>query len=142
MTETSRTDDADEHDTTVGDRGEAIAEAHLRDRGWTIHESNYETQRGEIDLVAETTTELGDREIALVVFVEVKTRSRSGPILPESAVTTDKRQTLTYMGQRYLSERDLGEVSSRFDVVTVQLEGDSPDIQHYESAFDALGHIN
>ncbi len=136
-------EDASEASTlTIGERGESVAEAYLREQGWSIRATNYETQRGEIDLVAETTEPLGDRTVEMIVFVEVKARSRSGAILPESAVTADKRHTLTYMANRYLSEHAESDVSARFDVITVVFEGDTPDIHHYSSAFDASGRIN
>lgn len=112
---------------TLGARGEALAEQHLKQAGYRIVARNYRCRFGEIDLVAE--------EGGNLVFVEVKTR-RSGVFgHPLEAVDRHKRGQLSRAARRYLEENGASERFCRFDVVAVCLEG-KPHLELVRNAFD------
>jgi len=114
----------------IGDRGEALAAAHLREAGYQILEQNYRHGRNEVDLVCEDPHQ-GDE----VVFVEVKTRTGEGFGPPEASVTAEKQAALVEVAQAYLHEHERAGAPARFDVIGILLVGDSPEISHYENAF-------
>ncbi len=111
----------------TGARGEELAAAYLRRKGYEILCRNYRCARGEIDIVA--------KDGQVLVFVEVKTgRSHSfGP--PESWVDRRKQEHLGQAAAVYLEERGLEDVDCRFDVVAVRWEHDEARVQHIENAF-------
>lgn len=126
---------------TRGRHGESLAAEHLEQKGWHILDRNVDAGFGELDLVITRVEPFGAREIRTVAFVEVKTR-RDDTVPPESNITESKRRKIIRLGKWYDMNHDFGEVSYRFDVVTVLLNSDPPDIEHYPAAFDALGRIN
>lgn len=101
---------------SLGKQGEELACHHLRKLGYRILCCNYRRRQGEIDIIAE--------EGAVLVFVEVKTRS--GPVFgdPLEAVTLRKRSQIAGTAVQYLAENDCYERSSRFDVVGVLIKED------------------
>ncbi len=119
----------------VGKRGEALAEAFLREQGYTILGRNIANplgkRLGEIDIVAEKRHS--------IVFVEVKTLklpTGKAPYLPEHQVTRSKLLKLERIAAYYLRNHGLGERAYRFDVIAVTLmEGQEPEIRHIEHAF-------
>lgn len=114
----------------IGDRGEALAAAFLREAGYQILERNYRFERNEVDLVCRDPESGGE-----VVFVEVKARSGTGFGPPEASVTLEKQGVLTAVARGFLHEREMEGASARFDVVSVLLTGDTPTITHYPNAF-------
>jgi putative endonuclease len=109
----------------LGLRGEEIAAARLRRRGWTILTRNVRTRRGEIDLIA--------RDRRTLVFVEVKTRcvrraqtSIRDDQLPLAGLGARQRARLRRLALAWLSEsrgaRPAAE-SIRFDAIGVVLDG-------------------
>jgi len=70
------------------------------------------------------------------VFVEVKSRSKTGYGTPGEFVTPAKRRLLTLAAQAFLIETGKTDVLARFDVVEVYLGTDR--ISHIENAFDAI----
>ncbi|GAB5518074.1 MAG: YraN family protein [Rhodothermales bacterium] len=119
----------------IGDRGEALAAEYLEQHGYIILERNYRFERAEVDLVAfrpyEDYTAGGE-----LIFVEVKTRSGLGFGHPEEAVTEAKKLNLIKAAKAYLHERRLEGSPSRFDVISIVLQGDAePSIEHFENAF-------
>lgn len=95
----------------LGEAGENIAQAALRDSGYRIHDRNYRTRYGEIDIVAE---QGGD-----IVFVEVKLRRTAAFGTPGEAVTVRKQQRIIKAALQYLKERRLAGRGMRFDVVAI-----------------------
>ena len=126
----------------IGAHGEQVAADYLREEGWTIRDRNVEWQIGELDIVAQRTGRLGETPIEIIAFVEVKSRATPSDIPTELNVTRAKRRRLVKLGKLYLNDRDLHDVSARFDIVTVDLTASPPDISHYPSAFDAVGRFN
>ncbi len=73
----------------LGQRGEDSAAAYLQSNGYDVRERNVRLGRDELDLVAY------DPREKMMVFVEVKTRSRHSPAYPiHTAMTAHKRRTL------------------------------------------------
>lgn len=98
---------------SVGQRGEAIALAYLRERGYALYAQNVQVGYGEIDLLCY------DRTTRCMVFVEVKTRSRAhSEYGPASNMHYRKRKNLYKSMQRWLVEHDY-EGAARTDVVYV-----------------------
>jgi len=116
----------------LGNRGERHAAQYLRKQGLRILARGYRTPLGEIDLIA--------RDGDVLVFVEVKSR-RQGQ--PAEAVTLEKQRRLTLAALQFLAAHRLLEKDqpARFDVVAIVWPDDrkSPTIQHFRSAFEAVG---
>ena len=106
----------------LGESGEDQAAFYLKNKGYTIVESNYKTVFGEIDIIAQ------DKKT--IVFVEVKTKSNSSFGLPEEMVTQKKKEHLIRTVQWYLKENKyLGK--ARIDVIAIDDE-----IRHIENAVE------
>jgi putative endonuclease len=114
---------------SVGARGEAIAEAYLRGKGFTILEKNYRSKTGEIDIVA--------RDGDSLVFVEVKARRNLAYGAPQLAVTPFKQRQISRTALTWLAHRKKPDAIARFDVIAILLpEGEVPQIEHIRNAFD------
>lgn len=121
----------------IGDIGESAAAKYLRRHFYRIVERNYRYHRDEIDIIA--------KNRKFLVFVEVKTRSRSDINdnyfgTPSSAVDAGKMERTKKAAQGYLSEHPERKRAIRFDVVEIYLEKNSEktkilDINHIENAF-------
>ena len=111
-----------------GRRFEALAEDHLKKRGWQVLDRNVRFVRKEIDLVVE--------KGGLVAFVEVK--GRSGPAFghPLEAITWRKRQAISVAARAWIEQSDFRARSYRFDAVSVRLKSDgSLELEHVEGAW-------
>ena len=108
----------------VGRLGEHICCVWLESHGIEVLERNWRCKFGEADVIAAEDGEL--------VFVEVKTRltrSQDG-LMPEMAVTSEKRRKYKNMASLYLAQHpDAGQV--RLDVAGVTLESDGFAHMHY-----------
>jgi len=95
--------------------GEDLAHRYLRRHGCTVVARNYRTPSGsgEIDIIAWHGTTL--------VFVEVKTRSRTDYGLPEDAVDSEKQARLQRAGRDYARRAKVDWRRTRFDIVSVYL---------------------
>ncbi len=99
----------------IGKRGEEIAEALLREQGFTILENNWRFRRLEVDLIA--------MEENVLVFVEVKTRSNDYFGKPEDFVDKKKERHLAQAAAGYMHQ--IGhDWAIRFDVVSVLLKNE------------------
>ena len=119
--------------TSVGAIGEQLARKFLKRLGYRILETGFSVRQGEIDIIAV------DKRV--VVFVEVKTWTRSGQGGPSDAVDDRKQKRITSAALQYLKQNRLLETAARFDVVQVILETESgePEIRHFQNAFEASG---
>ena len=112
-----------------GERGEALAIAELRRRGYRIISRNFRCRLGEIDIIAAD----GDT----LVFVEVKSRKGKQFGSPAAAVTSRKQRQISRVAQYYLLKQASVNRSARFDVVTVLCQaGALPEIELIKNAFD------
>lgn len=115
----------------LGDRGERVAAKFLKRKGYRILARQSRSRIGEIDLIAQDGN--------FIVFVEVKTRSSSKAGHPAEAITFAKRKQLTRAARGWLKQRRLLEHHSRFDVIAITWQAREPLIEHYQSAFEAIG---
>ena len=97
----------------AGRWGERLAAWHLFFHGCRILDRNWRYGPYEIDIVAR------ERRTGVLVFVEVKTRSRTDHGLPRDAVTPKKQLFLTRAAQGYLKAHRDPDARTRFDVVEV-----------------------
>jgi putative transposase len=111
----------------LGNHGEDLAAAALKQQGYKILERNYVTPLGEIDLIA--------RQGKTVVVVEVKTRRGSSFGAPQEAVNPGKQGRLRRLAEYYLKDKRLIGSPVRFDVVAVTLAGDVPQVEIIPNAF-------
>ena len=113
----------------LGDRGEAEVARYLRDRGYTLLESQWRCRFGELDLVAR------DRRGTLC-FVEVKLRSNLGLGLPREYVNGPKQERLRAAAACYLASHEL-DVPARFDVAEVYTDENHRvlRVEYLENAF-------
>lgn len=111
-----------------GQRGERLAERHLRAAGYRILARNYRCRLGEVDLVA--------LERGTVVFVEVKARHVGEHGTPLEAVGAAQRRRIARAALHYLARHRLLERPVRFDVVGVWL-GAPPRCVLVRGAFEA-----
>ena len=113
-----------------GNRGERLAAKTLKAKGYRILARNYRNRWGEIDIIAMD----GDT----IVFVEVKTRSQHTQGRPEEAVTPTKQRQITRAASAWLHSHKLDNHRCRFDVIAIVWRtGEAPQIDHFQSAFDA-----
>jgi len=134
LTEAVRRRDKDKPEHLIrGERGEKLAEAHLRKNGYKILTRRYrpKSTRGDIDLVA--------REKDVLVFIEVKTRSSEEFGRPIDSVNEDKRHHLRRAALDYLRRLGNPKLYFRFDVVEVVLADDgktAAEIRLVRNVFD------
>jgi putative endonuclease len=111
-----------------GQEGEALAARYLKKNGYRIIEKNYRTKLGEIDIIAK------DKDT--LVFVEVKSRRSWQFGNPKAAVTPRKQRKISMVALHYLKSTHRTNVSARFDVATVTITHDKPQIEIIKNAFD------
>jgi len=110
----------------LGPRGEELAAAYLRQKGYTIRDRNWRSGRTEIDIIAENS--------GFVVFVEVKTRSADYQVHPAEAVNVPKQRTIINAASNYITRNGLVQ-EARFDIITVIFGRNGWEIDHIENAF-------
>ena len=118
-----------DHRQSLGQSGEDLACTELERRGYAILARRYRSRFGEIDVVA--------RDDQTIVFVEVKARAGDEFGGGAAAVTPWKQRRIAQMAVDYLSRNALNDQPCRFDVVTVDIKDDGPEIVVYTHAFDA-----
>ena len=111
-----------------GRQSEAAAVDHLRRLGYKILCRNYRTPFGEIDIIA--------KHKGVLVFIEVKARKSRRYGDPKWAVTPNKQRKISMVALAYLKKHHNLDTRSRFDVVTVQLAGETPVIEVVANAFE------
>lgn len=111
-----------------GLRGEDLACRYLQRKGFVIVGRNFQTRNGsaEVDVIA--------WDAAVLVFVEVKARSSDEFGTPDRAVDETKREKVARGAREYLRLKKLGDVPTRFDIVTV-LFGPPVQVVHIPDAF-------
>jgi len=91
-------------------KGEEGAKRYLVNKGYKILASNYSTKVGEIDIIAS--------DNGVIVFVEVKARTRTDFGEPIEAVTPMKVKKIVTVAKQYLLSRGLYDSAEvRFDVI-------------------------
>ena len=100
---------------------------YLRQKGYTLLESQWRCRFRELDLVAR------DRH-STVCIVEVKLRGTNSIALPREFVDSRKQQRLRSAAEVYLASKEL-DAPVRFDVAEVYDEGGSLRIKYIENAY-------
>lgn len=113
--------------TRAGNRGEAAVARYLRQKGYTLLESQWRCRFGELDLVARDTR-------GTVCFVEVKLRGEASIALPREFVDSRKQQRLRSAAALYLQTVE-SDAPARFDVAEVYDEGGHLRVEYIENAF-------
>jgi putative endonuclease len=111
----------------LGRRGEDLAAAHLRERGFTVLEQGFRCRFGEIDIIA--------ADCERLLFCEVKTRRSRAFGDPCEAVTWSKQQRLRKTAGWYLASHEWsGEI--RFDIFSIVIVGNGDyELEWLEDAF-------
>jgi putative endonuclease len=113
-----------------GAQSESLAARLLKQRGYTILETNYRTPLGEIDIIA--------RDRDTIVFVEVKARRSLGFGGPKWAVTPKKQRKISMVALYYLKTTRQSQAKARFDVVAIRSLTEPPQVEIIRNAFDLL----
>ena len=109
----------------VGNYGENLAAEYLRDIGYRIVSRNYNTQVGEIDIIAL------DKDY--LVFIEVKSRNSTKYGYPHEAVDYIKKGRIIDTALYYIAQNNIVNRQIRFDIVEVFLSSEK--IKLYKNAF-------
>jgi len=113
---------------SLGKFGEDLACQELERRGYAILARRYRRRGGELDIVA--------RDGQIVVFVEVKTREGCEFGAGAESVTSLKRRRMASVALDYMARHNLVERPCRFDVVSIDMNGQEPRVELYQNAFD------
>lgn len=109
----------------TGNAGENMAADFLQNKGFEIVARNYRYKHSEIDLIV--------KQEALLVFVEVKTRSSTSFGEPEDFVDAKKASKIFEGADQYIHETNwIGNI--RFDIISVKM-GANAEVVHFEDAF-------
>lgn len=110
----------------TGRRGEELAAAHLKAKGYQLIQRNWRCQSGELDIIAQ------DGET--LVFIEVRARTGGRFGTAEESITPTKQARLIELAHTYLQEMSVVQQAWRIDVVAVQFGPGLPQINHLENA--------
>jgi putative endonuclease len=108
--------------------GERAAKKFLKQQGLKFLMANFDSARGEVDLIF--------RDDDCLAFVEVKTRSSENWSRPAAAVNAERRRRLSRAALDYLRRLKNPPVKIRFDIVEVLLaDGEVREIRHLPNTF-------
>ena len=111
----------------TGVKGEQIAEKYLLEKGHHLLHRNWCFGKKEVDLI----TQKDD----MLVFTEVKTRSRLDYGFPEEAVNMRKQEYLKTAAEAFLAAFPSYK-KIQFDIISVYMERNRiKEIRHFEDAF-------
>jgi putative endonuclease len=106
-----------------GRKGEERAIQFMEEKGYKMIAQNYRFKRAEIDLIFQKEN--------LIVFTEVKLRSKVFFGMPEEAVDEKKAERIIDAADNYIYETDWkGDI--RFDIIAIY---DRKEVCHFEDAF-------
>jgi putative endonuclease len=112
----------------VGRRGEDLAADYLIKQGFMVVERNYRCRWGEIDIIC--------RQGALLIFVEVRSKSTDRYGTPEESITGVKISRIRKTALEYLNNHpEVGPVKLRFDFVAITFKDQQGSINHIKGAF-------
>ncbi|WBX71441.1 YraN family protein [Tenacibaculum retecalamus] len=110
----------------LGKEGEKLAVEYLQENGYLIIEKNYRFKKAEVDIIAQ--------KEAVLVAIEVKTRSSTYFGNPQDFVNPKKIKLLVMAIDNYVIEKDL-DVEVRFDIIAMLKNKDNYKIHHIKDAF-------
>jgi len=112
----------------LGKWGEDLALKKVKKLGYKCIARNYRCPVGEVDLIAKD----GDT----LVFIESKTRRGRSLGYAKEAVNQRKRRQLSKVALAFMKANGCSETRARFDVVVINLDGVSQEIEVVRNAFD------
>jgi putative endonuclease len=111
-----------QHNFSLGEKGESQAVHYLKNKGYLILELNVRYRQAEVDIVAL------DKKQDEVVFVEVKTRTEAFYGHPSDAIDRRKLKKLQSVARSYCYLKKLRQ-DYRFDSISILPHS----IDHYEN---------
>lgn len=111
--------------------GEQFAALYLEGEGLRIVDRNRRVGRLEVDLVAESGSEL--------VVVEVRLRSRADHGSPEETIDFRKRARLRTAGRRIWEGHGRDDLALRFDLIAIRVDPEGVRLRHYRAFLDPEG---
>jgi len=111
-----------------GATGENLATIYLKEKGYTILETNWRHRNLEADIIAVNS--------GILIVAEVKTRTSNYFGDPETFVTKQKQANLRKAANGYIQQKQM-DLEVRFDIISIILDktGDKTTINHIENAF-------
>ncbi|MFH2011210.1 MAG: YraN family protein [Pseudomonadota bacterium] len=113
---------------SLGKRGEEIAVSYLKGLKYKIIERNYKCKFGEVDIIA--------KDKKTVTFIEVKTRSSLEYGHPSQGVDKRKQYQISKVALDYINKKNIQNLDTRFDVVTVQISEEGEKVELIKDAFE------
>ncbi|RMG86861.1 MAG: YraN family protein [Bacteroidetes bacterium] len=111
----------------TGRAGEAIAVRFLEQKNYEILETNWRFSKAEVDIIA--------KDLDVLVFVEVKTRTSDAFGRPDAFITPQKERLMADAAAAYM-EKTAHEWEIRFDVISILMTSETDyQIQHFRDAF-------
>ncbi len=98
----------------TGRRGEELARAFLKKRGFSIVETNYRCPEGEIDIIC--------RDGDCLVFAEVRTKTSREFGSPEESITQGKKKRMLAAAYHYWQAHNNSPEWWRIDLVAIELD--------------------
>jgi putative endonuclease len=114
-----------EHNDT-GTKGEQLAATFLKNKGYSIKETNWRFKNLEADIIATIDKTL--------IIAEVKTRKSNYWGEPETFVNKQKQKNLIKTANEYIQRNNL-DLDVRFDIVSITIGNNQMKINHIEDAF-------
>ncbi|MEK7281747.1 MAG: YraN family protein [Chloroflexota bacterium] len=99
---------------TLGKKGEELAQAFIKKKGYNVREANYRCPHGEMDIIADKGN--------CLVFIEVRTRSSAALGTPEESINFAKKEKLRNIALYYLATHSSLPSTWRIDVVAVEMD--------------------
>ena len=115
----------------LGARGEGLARAFLKAKGYRVVATNYRCRFGEVDIIA--------CDGPCLVFVEVRTRRTRGWFgTPQESISRRKKERLIATAETYIQDSDETQEDWRIDVVAVNIDsrGIVRPVEHLENAVE------
>ncbi len=115
----------------LGARGEGLARAFLKAKGYRVLATNYRCRFGEVDIIA--------RDGLCLVFVEVRTRRTRGRFgTPQESIYRRKKERLIATAETYMQDSDETSEDWRIDVVAVNIDsrGIVRPVEHLQNAVE------
>jgi len=112
-----------------GKKGELLAEAFLKSKGYKIIARNYRTRLGELDIIGE--------DKGCVVFIEVRSVNSFRFGSPLCTVNRKKQSRIAKASLAYIKKYGLQYKDCRFDVISIEgVDSPDPKIDLIRDAFE------
>ena len=110
-----------------GRTGENMAADFLIKKGFEILERNYRYKKSEIDIIA--------RLKKTIIFIEVKTRSKTTFGFPEDFVSEPQESRIMEAADFFLETTLIPHQFIRFDIISIIKNSSQQELVHIEDAF-------